>query len=78
MLWPNPSNGVVHLATKNISARGRIVVCNAMGQVVRRFNTFANADGTFTLDLRDLSPGPYRVNVEDGPHRVSIALALMK
>lgn len=57
-IWPNPTNGLLHLDLPQDAALHDVSVLNALGQVVLR-----DTDPSTVLDLRTLAPGVYSLHV---------------
>lgn len=68
-VWPNPTNGLLHLEVPNGATVVGIEALNTLGQVVLRAPGHTNA-----MDLNALAPGVYslRVRLDDGEELLRI------
>lgn len=61
-VYPNPSNGLVNLASKNNMAINAIQITDLNGRVVRNINT--NGVSETQINISDLTTGLYFLNVQ--------------
>lgn len=61
-VYPNPSNGLVNLASKNNTAINAIQITDLNGRVVRNINT--NGVSETQVNISDLTTGMYFLNVQ--------------
>jgi len=58
LVYPNPSNGMVHI--RNTNENGMVTICSASGLVIRSVST-----KTGNIDISDLPDGMYFIRVEE-------------
>ena len=68
-IYPNPSNGIVHLNIKNERSNTIARIYNSYGQVVMEQNMI---NGTNLLDLNHLEAGSYILECEGKREKVLI------
>jgi len=61
-LYPNPTNGIIHIASDEIISS--IQVYGTNGALVKSIESIANS--TVNVDINDLNPGMYLVNIACG------------
>ncbi len=78
-LYPNPSNGMVHL---NINLEQeqdvKITVLNAIGEVMQTMESKATTINTFTFDLSNEAKGIYFFNIQTNDNTITKRLTLSK
>jgi hypothetical protein len=79
-LFPNPAKDVVNIIWRNgIRQNETVVMSDISGRVISKINAGDNQSGSMMqLDVSDLSPGIYIVNIEKNNSRKSYRLSVVK
>lgn len=67
-VFPNPTTGVLYLQTKRTVGTCRISVMNALGQVVKQFDTYF--DRILELELTGMDTGLYWLEIDTGKEQI--------
>jgi hypothetical protein len=62
-IFPNPASGKLNVMISSPSGKVNIKLYNALGQIMRDFDT---SDKSISLNLDDLKAGIYYVGADDG------------
>lgn len=65
MIFPNPSNGLVHLNLADIDMRSPLRITNILGEEIRTGFTLENINRDFRLNLSSLNKGLYFLQIGD-------------
>lgn len=72
-VYPNPSNGMIHITLDGFADRAEVLVSDVFGKVVHR----VTADKPqLEIDLTNLSKGMYFIHLDDGGDRITKKLIL--
>lgn len=75
-VYPNPSNGLVNIATSYDEAVN-VKVFNALGELVREVNNIV-VNGNYELDLADLAAGSYMIAISNDKVNTTKRLTIAK
>lgn len=67
-IYPNPSSGNVQVQTSKMMGDCQVTITNALGQVVRQFNTYFNT--VLEMDLEEFTTGLYIITVENERQKI--------
>lgn len=67
-IYPNPSSGIVQVQTSKPMENCQVTISNALGQVVRQFDTYFNT--VLEMDLGNMSTGIYIIKIESETQKV--------
>ena len=67
-VYPNPSSGIVQVQTSKAMEHCQVTITNALGQVVRQFDTYFNT--VLEMDLGKMPTGLYIINIENERQKV--------
>jgi hypothetical protein len=61
--YPNPTGGEMNIVFKNSTSEVRFTLFDAFGRTIRELNYSGFERTLFNLDIQDLSPGVYTLNI---------------
>jgi serine protease AprX len=67
-IYPNPSSGMIQVQTSKSMGTCQVIITNALGQVVRQFDTYFNT--ILEMDLGNISTGVYIIRIESKTQKV--------
>jgi subtilisin family serine protease len=67
-IYPNPSSGMIQVQTSLPMEHCQVTITNALGQVVRQFDTYFNT--VLEMDLDTMSTGLYIIKIENETQKV--------
>ncbi|MBL4650444.1 MAG: S8 family peptidase [Aureispira sp.] len=67
-IYPNPSSGMIQVQTSKSMENCQVTITNALGQVVRQFDTYFNT--ILEMDLGNITTGVYIISIENKTQKV--------
>jgi hypothetical protein len=77
LLYPNPSNGLIEIATKDIFLENdQIKISDTYGNS-KSFEVISTSEDKLKLDIRDLAPGMYIMTIGIGTEKVNKRIVIL-